>query len=51
MIQGLVMLVVGQLVGEAIVAVSGLPVPGAVVGRGRALIAARPRMPMKIGEM
>lgn len=38
MIQGLVMLVVGQLVGEAIVAVSGLPVPGAVVGMGLVLL-------------
>lgn len=38
MIQGLVMLVVGQLVGEAVVAVSGLPVPGAVVGMGLVLL-------------
>lgn len=32
MIQGLVMLVAGQLVGEAIAVVTGLPVPGAVIG-------------------
>lgn len=32
MIQGMVLLVAGQLVGEAVVAVTGLPVPAAVVG-------------------
>ena len=32
MIQGLVLLVAGQLVGEAVVTVTGLPVPSAVVG-------------------
>ena len=32
MIQGLVLLVAGQLVGEVVVTVTGLPVPSAVVG-------------------
>ena len=32
MIQGMALLVAGQLMGEAVVAVTGLPVPGSVVG-------------------
>ncbi len=48
MIQGLVLLVAGQLVGEAVVTVTGLPVPGAVVGMVlvlAALLARKGRMP------
>lgn len=48
MIQGVVLLVVGQLVGEAVVTVTGLPVPGAVVGMVlvlAALLARKGRMP------
>lgn len=48
MIQGLVLLVAGQLVGEAVVAVSGWPVPAAVVGMVfvlLALLARKGRMP------
>ncbi len=48
MIQGLVLLVAGQLVGEALVTVTGLPVPSAVVGMVlvlMALLARSGRMP------
>jgi holin-like protein len=39
MIQGMAMLVAGQLLGEAVVAVTGLPVPGSVVGMVLVLLA------------
>ena len=39
MIQGMALLVAGQLMGEAVVAVTGLPVPGAVVGMVLVLLA------------
>jgi putative effector of murein hydrolase LrgA (UPF0299 family) len=39
MIQGLVLLVAGQLVGEVVVTVTGLPVPSAVVGMVVVLVA------------
>lgn len=48
MIQGLVLLVAGQLVGEAVVTVTGLPVPSAVVGMVfvlAALLARKGQMP------
>lgn len=48
MIQGLVLLVAGQLVGEAVVTVTGLPVPSAVVGMVlvlAALLARQGQMP------
>jgi len=48
MIQGLVLLVAGQLVGEAVVSVTGLPVPSAVVGMVlvlAALLARKGQMP------
>lgn len=39
MIQGMALLVAGQLMGEAVVAVTGLPVPGSVVGMVLVLLA------------
>jgi len=48
MIQGLVLLVAGQLLGEAVVTVTGLPVPSAVVGMVfvlAALLARKGQMP------
>ena len=48
MIQGLVLLVAGQLVGEAVVTVTSLPVPSAVVGMVlvlAALLARKGQMP------
>jgi holin-like protein len=48
MIQGMALLVAGQLVGEAIVVVTGLPLPGAVVGMVLVLLAlllAKGRLP------
>jgi holin-like protein len=48
MIQGLALLVAGQLVGEAVVTVTGLPVPSAVVGMVfvlAALLARKGQMP------
>ncbi|HYR25378.1 MAG TPA: CidA/LrgA family protein [Aquabacterium sp.] len=39
MIQGMAMLVAGQLMGEALVSVTGLPVPGSVAGMVLVLLA------------
>lgn len=39
MIQGMALLVAGQLMGEAVVTVTGLPVPGSVLGMVLVLIA------------
>ncbi|MBP7132853.1 MAG: CidA/LrgA family protein [Aquabacterium sp.] len=47
MIQGLALLVAGQLMGEATVAVTGLPVPGSVVGMVLVLLA----LLMKKGQL
>lgn len=39
MIQGMAMLVAGQLLGEAVVSVTGLPIPGSVAGMVLVLLA------------